>query len=416
MAKGDIEEDCDARKNVSFCVSIEEEAESEGVKLAPSVEFLDLVQIVSTILIPCFSRLVHSYHNSSGSDTHVGLDEPAGHDSTRNKTDTAQHPSLFSRLGNRFISYGRRKLQMADDTPSPFSDKEILAMARKALLEPIPGDDDPVVDETLVQLLLICHGEIERANNDELVKEMVELANSDSGFFDDQALVRAISSDLKAWNPTCEETPTTFFYDVFGVPLPTMKTRLVRSETQEEQFARSKSQEELFERSKSQEELFGRSKSQEELFGRTKSQEEENPQSPKVSSMHFGSPVDEGAATDSPGPSAAPPELSPRESESMVDKIKSTDAALTPETSDHGSNHKHKEPKANSAWTRCCEILFPIMVQMRRGDSDFSSAFLGLDMVIDATSSILIHIFIWVSYILRYVRLYLSNKSLPSLY
>ena len=254
-------------------VSIEEEAESEGVKLSPSVEFLDLVQIVSTIFIPCFSRLVHSYHNSSGSDTHVGLNEPTGHDSRRTIVgDTAQHPSLFSRLGNRFISYGRRKLQMADDTPSPFSDKEILAMARKALLKPIPGDDDPVVDKTLVQLLLICHGEIERANNDELVQEMVALANSDSGFFDDQALVRAISSDLKAWNPTCEETPTTFFYDVFGVPLPTMKTRLVRSETQEEQFARSKSQEELF----------GRTKSQEELFARSMSQEEQNPQSPIV--------------------------------------------------------------------------------------------------------------------------------------
>jgi hypothetical protein len=60
----------------------------------------------------------------------------------------------------------------------------------------------------------------------QLVREMVAVARSESGFFDQEALVRAISSDLELWDPTSEDTPTTYFYDVFGEAVPGVKTQL----------------------------------------------------------------------------------------------------------------------------------------------------------------------------------------------
>ena len=72
----------------------------------------------------------------------------------------------------------------------------------------------------------MSHGEIERANNPKLVKEMVALAKSESGLLDDEALLNALTSDLGPWDPTCTDVPTTLFYHVFHRAHPSIGTVL----------------------------------------------------------------------------------------------------------------------------------------------------------------------------------------------
>ncbi|KAL7555658.1 hypothetical protein ACA910_006160 [Epithemia clementina (nom. ined.)] len=188
-------------------------------------EYVDLVQVLSTILIPKFARLAYDAKNETTKADDETIDR-----GTQNLDD----PGLGSRLKNRFVSYGRRKLQINDAATLSCPAKDVLELGRRALLKTIPGDEDPVMDETLVQLLLLINGEIDRANDEQLVKEMVKVANSASGRFDEDSLINAISSDLSAWDPTCVDTPTTFFYDVFGVALPSIKTKLKKEDKVEE--------------------------------------------------------------------------------------------------------------------------------------------------------------------------------------
>ncbi|KAL7565537.1 hypothetical protein ACA910_003815 [Epithemia clementina (nom. ined.)] len=63
--EGDIEQADEFKKRVSFYLlpgKIEtDEPNSEVAR--PAIEFLDLIQIVSAMLIPCFSRFVHDSRN-----------------------------------------------------------------------------------------------------------------------------------------------------------------------------------------------------------------------------------------------------------------------------------------------------------------------------------------------------------------
>jgi len=204
-------------------------------------EFLDLVQILTTILIPIFARMTLApERRSSSSENDDDYDSEERADVCTN---------IFNKLIKRFINYGRRKLRLDEDAPAPLPSPEetahsMLEMGHSSLLKNVMLDDEndenglgtdsddfPVIDETLVQLLLLQHGEIERANNAKLVKEMVVLANRGSksgGYLDEQALLFALTSDLvPPWDAVCEDTPTSFFYDVFGRATPSVRTKLV---------------------------------------------------------------------------------------------------------------------------------------------------------------------------------------------
>ena len=253
-------------------------------------EFLDLVQLLTVLLIPTFARLpldlqteqqasedaptnpagqqpesiIHpnntmETHAAAGEDGPPSDEEPSavGADNTKNTTaettttttttTSPSEPRLLGKLINRFVRYGRKKLGITDDSDKcRFAARDFMDIGKRALLKSLlPDEDDeensddddhatpnhldgadPVVDEALVQLLLLSHGEIERANNPKLVQEMVALAKSESGLLDDEALLNALTSDLGPWDPTCTDVPTTFFYDVFHRAHPSVGTVL----------------------------------------------------------------------------------------------------------------------------------------------------------------------------------------------
>lgn len=74
----------------------------------------------------------------------------------------------------------------------------------------------PKLTPALVKALLIANGEHERAKDTELVRRMIEVAQSSSGRFDEEALINAITSDLGAWGAEFEDRNTTYIYDSFG--------------------------------------------------------------------------------------------------------------------------------------------------------------------------------------------------------
>lgn len=196
--------------------------------------YLDLLQVLSTILIPFFARIAH--------------DGPAG------KTNASRHQKKESKgclgtLYEKCLAFGRRKLNITNDNrPNPCEANQILEDIRLALLKTVVLTDDnyqaedgdyvnmrsknkkiaaPVVDEALIQLLLVSHGEMERANEKELVRDMAIAASSPSGVFDQDALINALTSDVvPTWDPTCDNTAKTFLFDVLGEAFPGVETRL----------------------------------------------------------------------------------------------------------------------------------------------------------------------------------------------
>ena len=274
-------------------------------------EYLDLVQLLSTILIPKFARISYEINEE--------YEEPS---TTTVETDLPEQPSLWSRLGHRFVSYGRRKLQIQDQSVKSYSAEQVVEMGRQALLQTIPGDEDPVLDGTLVQLLQLVNGEVERANNEQLVREMVQVAQSPTGLFDQESLIRAISSDLACWNPTNQDTPTSFFYDVCGVPLPSVKT-------------------------------------------------------------HLKDNGDQSVADEEGGAQSSTKNLGMESSADSTVNDLETDSF-----------------EKLSLCSKCCRFFFPVIHALRYEKSDFSTAFLGVDMVVDTSVSLAVHVLIWVSYIL----------------
>ena len=74
--------------------------------------------------------------------------------------------------------------------------------------------------EDVVRQLLLNFGEVQRAQDPSLLREMVEAARSSSGLFDEEAWMNAISSDLGDWEVGGPTRVSSFFEDVFGTADP----------------------------------------------------------------------------------------------------------------------------------------------------------------------------------------------------
>jgi hypothetical protein len=74
----------------------------------------------------------------------------------------------------------------------------------------------PVLTTAMVQFMLSNNGEHERAKDTALIQKMVDVAKSPSGRFDEEALMNALTSDLRDWDVGCEDRTTTYIYDIFG--------------------------------------------------------------------------------------------------------------------------------------------------------------------------------------------------------
>ena len=82
--------------------------------------------------------------------------------------------------------------------------------------------DEPEIrlSEEFVRSLLLKYGEVERAADATLIREMVHVAQSQSGLLDDEAWINALSSGLEDWDVQADGRFSTFFEDVFGMTSP----------------------------------------------------------------------------------------------------------------------------------------------------------------------------------------------------
>ena len=302
----------------------EDDEEPHGDEEKPVlVEYLDMVQILSTLLIPTFSRLVYQANI---------LDNKKGVQSSDSEPDDEgeSHPQELD---------GRRKLNIGEGKSSPFSPMDTLERCLEALLRNVP-EEKVVVDETVVQLLLSSYGEIERVNDVELVQEMVAVAQSSSGFLDLESLSRAITSDVACWDPTNEDTATSFFYDVFGETFPCKETKLKAESNQDE-----------------------------DEDGSGGGMDKEVTVEKSAGDRNDSVPPDPGVEWDE---------------ECNVGKVQS----LTGDQHENGEVAKPDDPTTTTSTSK--EERHP----------DFVDSFLGLDMAIDASASLLLHVAMWISYIL----------------
>jgi len=78
-----------------------------------------------------------------------------------------------------------------------------------------------ILNAKLIRRLLECFGEFERAADNELVEEMLQIAVGDRGngaepIFDAESFVRALTADMEQWDVGCEDNISTAINDVLG--------------------------------------------------------------------------------------------------------------------------------------------------------------------------------------------------------
>jgi hypothetical protein len=151
-------------------------AKHAGMKDEEVEEYMDLVQILAVLLIPAFAR----FRNMDTDPKNVVVE------SNPSSSLDPQPPSL-----------------MKD--------------ALRVLLKNISVDDGemfPLVDMDLIEALLLDVGEMERSQDQELLREMVAVATTASRRLDVEAFVQACTSDTTAWIAGSEDCFTTFEEDV----------------------------------------------------------------------------------------------------------------------------------------------------------------------------------------------------------
>jgi hypothetical protein len=177
-------------------------------------EYLDLVQVVSILLIPTIARAGKEFRDGEEG----GTDPPV---------EALEESGLLRNTDSNW--YGRQK-HLRDEKRNESRVEE----EKQATLRPQPptliqdvlgfllqgsgaGGENwpPRLDEDLVKSILLESGERERAQNKQLVREMVGAARSPSGLLDEEAFVNALTSDLEDWNVGSEDRLSTLYADVY---------------------------------------------------------------------------------------------------------------------------------------------------------------------------------------------------------
>jgi hypothetical protein len=73
-----------------------------------------------------------------------------------------------------------------------------------------------VVTNDLIRDMLERHQLEDAAQDEVLIKQMVELVGGEGAILDERAFAHALTADVKRWPLECEDDVTTTFYDVFG--------------------------------------------------------------------------------------------------------------------------------------------------------------------------------------------------------
>ena len=176
--------------------------------LHPKILYLDLVQTTSILLMPTLARIGQAYttHSRTGKTATI-WDVDSGmprEEHARNPTsDLDPQPDdllevVLQTMWNviRSKQHPTTRSNNKDHAPPP-----------------------PLTAET-VQWLLLENGETDKANDAQLVQEMVEVAthtgDTHNGVLDLPALVRALTFDLIDYPVGCEDRTSTYVYDILG--------------------------------------------------------------------------------------------------------------------------------------------------------------------------------------------------------
>jgi hypothetical protein len=177
-------------------------------------EYLDIVQVVSILFIPTIARAGKEFRDGEEGNTSPPME-------------ALEESKLPRDIDNNW--YDRQK-RMRDSK----RDKSRMEEEKHASLRPQPrtliqdvlgfllqgsaaGVENwpPRLDEDLMQTILLEAGERERAQNKQLVREMVEAARSPSGLLDEEAFMNALTSDLEDWKVGSEDRLSTLYADVY---------------------------------------------------------------------------------------------------------------------------------------------------------------------------------------------------------
>lgn len=213
-------------------------------------EYLDLVQLLSILYIPVFARASYDHErattgNNSGeilTGTSVYSSQQGGTvnpvvsaiDTTINTAAEAVNvveDKTVNVAGEAMnvvataVGMNTEEVQTAFEMEQrkKFEDMRIkpeglIGHVLSLLLKSVNAEEDSVLDKELVKQLLIAHSEFERAEDDELLEEMVNMARGSAPTkMNLDAFFRALTSDIKAYDPVCESRVTTTIYDVFGL-------------------------------------------------------------------------------------------------------------------------------------------------------------------------------------------------------
>jgi hypothetical protein len=177
-------------------------------------EYLDIVQVVSILLIPTIARAGKEFRDGAKGDTYPPMEALEESELLRetdsNWYDRQKHLRENKRNKSRMEEEKRASLR-----PQP---RTLIQDVLGFLLQ---GSDagaenwPPRLDEDLMQTILLEAGERERAQNKQLVREMVEAARSPSGLLDEEAFMNALTSDLEDWKVGSEDRLSTLYADVY---------------------------------------------------------------------------------------------------------------------------------------------------------------------------------------------------------
>lgn len=182
--------------------------EAGGIEGEIMEEYLDLVQILSILLIPCFARLdKEGVVNTQRAGTAERLLESERIILEMQARDHVGFKNVWRVL--------RQKIKRRYDDPLPTPD--FISPAIEHMLRDFPPEQHTITAE-LIEYLLLKYGLVDRASDKGLVRTMTEMAKSYSacGALTPDAVLQCAVSDLGPWDVESERSLSSFFFDVFG--------------------------------------------------------------------------------------------------------------------------------------------------------------------------------------------------------
>ena len=242
-----------SKKKKTFGRSVAVDKESERLAKHAEDANLDLVQLLSIVVMPTLARAGKEWILQNIDETDPGempVDDNIEssrwtltywierHRLKNKRADVARIQSLRPNPSHIIEDVHQMLLSTIEDDEQDKADMENLGGV--SFISSVAEDEEsiPILNAKLVRRLLECYGEFERAADIELVDEMLRIAIGDRGsgaepIFNEASFVRALTTDMKAWDVGCEDNFSTAINDVLGFETYKEYGELVRTRSNE---------------------------------------------------------------------------------------------------------------------------------------------------------------------------------------